>query len=33
MGHATLLRSSVEIALDEIDRSNIWNLQTEKIGG
>lgn len=33
MGHATLLRSSVEIALDEIDRSNIWSLQTEKIGG
>ncbi|MCM3217489.1 5-(carboxyamino)imidazole ribonucleotide synthase [Niallia taxi] len=33
MGHATLLRSSVEIALDEIDRSNIWILQTEKIGG
>jgi len=33
MGHATLLRSSVEIALDEIDRSSIWSLQTEKIGG
>ncbi|PKG25165.1 5-(carboxyamino)imidazole ribonucleotide synthase [Niallia nealsonii] len=33
MGHATLLRSSVEIALDEIENTNIWNLQTEKIGG
>ncbi|MGP7819417.1 5-(carboxyamino)imidazole ribonucleotide synthase [Niallia sp. 01092] len=33
MGHATLLRSSVEIALDEIENTNIWNVQTEKIGG
>ncbi|HWJ76456.1 MAG TPA: 5-(carboxyamino)imidazole ribonucleotide synthase [Niallia sp.] len=33
MGHVTLLRSSVEIAIDEIENSNIWNLQTEKIGG
>lgn len=33
MGHVTLLRSSVEIALDEIENTNIWNLQTEKIGG
>jgi len=33
MGHATLLRSSVEIALDEIENTNIWSLQTEKIGG
>jgi 5-(carboxyamino)imidazole ribonucleotide synthase len=33
MGHVTLLRSSVEIALDEIENSTIWNLQTEKIGG
>ncbi|WP_193224405.1 5-(carboxyamino)imidazole ribonucleotide synthase [Bacillus sp. B1-b2] len=33
MGHVTLLRSSVEIALDEVENSNIWNLQTEKIGG
>lgn len=33
MGHVTLLRSSVEIALDEIENTNIWNEQTEKIGG
>jgi len=33
MGHATLLRSSVEIALDEIENTNVWNVQTEKIGG
>lgn len=33
MGHATLLRSSVEIALDEIENTAIWNLETEKIGG
>lgn len=33
MGHITLLRSSVEIALDEIENTNIWNVQTEKIGG
>ncbi|WP_181444388.1 5-(carboxyamino)imidazole ribonucleotide synthase [Bacillus sp. 03113] len=33
MGHATLLRSTVEDALAEIDQSRIWNLATERIGG
>lgn len=33
MGHATLLRSSVEMALDEIENTHIWKVQKEKIGG
>ncbi|MEW8969472.1 5-(carboxyamino)imidazole ribonucleotide synthase [Mesobacillus jeotgali] len=33
MGHVTLLRDTVEIALDEADRSEIWKGAAEMIGG
>jgi len=33
MGHVTLLRKTVEAALEEIEQSSIWNHATEKIGG
>lgn len=33
MGHVTLLRDTVEIALDEADRSGIWKGAAEMIGG
>jgi 5-(carboxyamino)imidazole ribonucleotide synthase len=33
MGHVTLLRNSVEDALQQIESSSIWNTAKEKIGG
>ncbi|PLS09735.1 5-(carboxyamino)imidazole ribonucleotide synthase [Neobacillus cucumis] len=33
MGHVTILRENVEIALKEIDKSSIWETAKEKIGG
>ncbi|MFT9599424.1 MAG: 5-(carboxyamino)imidazole ribonucleotide synthase, partial [Mesobacillus sp.] len=33
MGHVTLLRDTVEIALDEAERSGIWDGAAEMIGG
>lgn len=33
MGHVTLLRDSVEIALKEIENTRIWEIDAERIGG
>ncbi|WP_412759057.1 5-(carboxyamino)imidazole ribonucleotide synthase [Neobacillus cucumis] len=33
MGHVTILRENVEMALQEIDESSIWESAKEKIGG
>jgi 5-(carboxyamino)imidazole ribonucleotide synthase len=33
MGHVTLLRESVEEALDEAEQSGIWGYAAEMIGG
>ncbi len=33
MGHVTILRDSVEVALEEMENSSIWTTAKEKIGG
>jgi 5-(carboxyamino)imidazole ribonucleotide synthase len=33
MGHVTILRDNVEVALAEMNESSIWKRAKEKIGG